>query len=164
MSAQLPLFDAVECDIVDLLEHMGDELPEREQWPERLHELWTVTVAALRRREPDLQRCELLARDVVIAIGDYLGGRNWIIPRGDALRTALRDAEIYRVSRRGNAQQLATDLGLHITQLHRIIRQQHRLHQRKMQGRLFGDEGLPPLAPSGAVSRARPGTKSNGTP
>ncbi|WP_428986688.1 Mor transcription activator family protein [Stenotrophomonas lactitubi] len=61
------------------------------------------------------------------------------LPSGVRLRNALRDAEIYRLAKRGNITELAQRHGLTEVAVYRIIREQRELHLSKVQGRLeFG--------------------------
>ena len=134
------MFDPTKADVADLLSHMGDTIPDAGEWPKRLHDLFEVVEAALKRREKADEHRRLLARDVAMAIGEYLGGRQFYIPSGDSLRLAIRDREIYHAAKRGNVEQLAQAHDLHVVHVYRILREQHALHLRKIQGRLF-EEG-----------------------
>jgi len=81
-----------------------------------------------------------LASQAVRAIAEFRGGRQFYLPRGDTLVTALRDAEIYHRANRSNIETLAAEYGLTVSQIYRIGRQQRALHLRKVQGRLFDDD------------------------
>lgn len=122
----------------DSLEQAGvDDVPE-ERWAQTLVHMVQVTEACLRRSR--VQEPEAVARAVVLELANYFGARQWYLPRGDRLRIALRDAEIYRRAKRGNIEALALEYGLNVIQVYRIVRQQKALHIAKIQGRLF-EEG-----------------------
>lgn len=125
---------------LELLQAGADEVPE-DRWAPTLARLVEVLCSRYERMgfaDPELTR---LANTTVIEIAHYFGGRMLYLPRGDRLRLALRDAEIYRRARRGNVQALAQEFELTDIQVWRIVRQQRRLHLDKIQGKLWKDEG-----------------------
>lgn len=123
----------------DSLEQAGvDDVPE-ERWAQTLVHMVQVTEACLRRSR--VQEPEAVARAVVLELANYFGARQWYLPRGDRLRIALRDAEIYRRAKRGNIPQLAQEYGLTDIHVWRIVRDQRALHIQKIQGRLFEEDG-----------------------
>ena len=81
-----------------------------------------------------------LALSAVMALAEYFGGRMWYLPRGDKLRHAVRDIEIFRKAGKVPVRDLAEAYELSETQIYRIIRQQHDLHLSRIQGRLFEDQ------------------------
>ena len=117
-----------------------DDVPD-EMWAQGLVDMVRVVEAVYLRQGIDEDRAFALARDGVMGLAEYHGARMWYLPRGDRLRLALRDAEIFRKAKRGNIRQLASDHGISEPQLYRIIRQQTALHLSKIQGRLFDDQG-----------------------
>ncbi len=135
---QPALFDALTCDALDLIDRLGDEV-DGLKWPERLHTLYELIRQMNLRAGMTEQKAALDARDRCIVIGDYLGGRAYNIPRGDALRLALRDKQIWLDSRGNNHEALARQHDLDVTHLYRILRQQKALYQSKLQGRLFDE-------------------------
>lgn len=112
------------------------------KWAQGLVQLIEVQEATFQRLGVDEAEAFRLARAATLAIAEFHGGRQWYLPRGDDLATALRDAEIYRRARRGNIQELAREYGLTDQHVWRVVRQQRALHLRKIQGDLFneGDE------------------------
>lgn len=137
MSAQLDMMPMPTADDFDRLGGQGDELDDR--WPQTLVDMIRVQEAVYLRLGKTEDEAFALARDGVVALAEYFGARMWYLPRGDRLKIAVRDAEIYRLAKRGNIRQLATDHGLSDGQIYRIIGQQQALHLRKIQGRLFED-------------------------
>lgn len=74
-----------------------------------------------------------LASESVMELATHRGGRVEYLPRGDAIRTALKHAEIYRRCNGRNQQALADEFGMNIIQVYRIYRQQRALHVKKVQ-------------------------------
>lgn len=130
------MFDALTCDALDLIEHLGDDV-ELRKWPERLHTLYEVHRQYNLRRGMTPEQASVDARDRCILLGDYIGGRSFILPRGDALRAALRDKLIWLEFSGNNHDELAARYTLHITQVYRILREQRALYRERHQGRLF---------------------------
>lgn len=69
----------------------------------------------------------------VLELAEHRGGKVEYLPRGDALRTALRHAEIYRRGNGKNHDALADEFGISVIQVYRIQKQQHKLHVKKVQ-------------------------------
>lgn len=132
------IFDALTCDAVDLIERLGDDVDTR-KWPDRLHKLFELHRQFNLRRGMSDDLASIDARDRCLLLGDYLGGRVFNLPRGDALRQALRDKLIWREFRGNNHEALAERYGLDVTHVYRILRQQRELYRTKLQGRLFDD-------------------------
>jgi len=132
-----PLFDPRTCDAVDLIEHLGDDVPPEHRWPKTLADLFRVLEAANRRAGMPADRAALDARDRVILIGEYFGGRMVYIPKGDTLRTAALHALIWAEFKGNNQEDLAERFGINIVTIYDILKQQRRLFQRRIQGRLF---------------------------
>lgn len=116
-----------------------DDLPAN-AWEKNLVQMIEVQEAAFVRDGLSEGEAFRLARVGMLALAEFHGARQWYLPRGDRLRTALRDAEIYRRARRGNIQALAAEFQLSDLQVWRIVRQQRKLHLRKIQGQLFEGE------------------------
>lgn len=115
MSGQGAMFDALTCDPVDLLERGGDVLADKSRWPQRLVELYDVLFAYARKAGFD---DEATARDAsarAVLIADDLGGSVVYLPRGDALRKAVRDSEAYRRHDGRNTDALAREYGMTTT-------------------------------------------------
>jgi len=139
MTEQLDMMPAPsEEDLTGLIGRDLDNVPE-DRWAQTLTDMVRVIEARYRRQGRSEDEAFALARDGVMELAEYFGARMWYLPRGDRLRIALRDAEIYRLARRGNVRELADEHDLSEPQVYRIIRQQKRLHLSKIQGRLFED-------------------------
>lgn len=113
-----------------------DALP-KDRWPRDLVAAIEVQEAAFQRLGYSEDDAFKLARAGVLALAEYGGGRQWYLPRGDALVSAMRDAEIYRRAHRGNIASLAAEFKLTERHVWRVCRQQYALHIRKIQLPLF---------------------------
>jgi Mor family transcriptional regulator len=134
---QPELFDALTCDPLELIERGGEALTDTSRWPQRLQELFDIELRYSRRTmEPDAAAADAGARTVLLA--DYLGGSAIYLPRGDALRKAVRDAMIYaRFTRTANVDALAREFGVTTPHLYEIVAREKRRQLAKRQGRLF---------------------------
>jgi Mor family transcriptional regulator len=111
-----------------------------DKWARNLVEMIEVIEARHVRDGLSQAQAFRLARNAVLEVAEHQGGRQFYLPRGDTLRTALRDAEIFRKVNRSNIEELAREHGLTVSQIYRINRQQRALHVRRVQGRLFDQE------------------------
>lgn len=108
---------------------------DRGRWPLRLLELTDICEAVIHRHPGAVQR--ELAERLVMEIANYLGGRPVYLPRGDALKRALRDRRIWRDSGKVSPDDLATREGLCMQQVYKIIGEMRALEKRRRQPGLF---------------------------
>ena len=118
----------------DLIERGAEDLPE-DRWAPMLASMVAVLTTTYRRLGLEDEKAAKLAIAGVLAQAEYVGGRMFYLPRGERLRLALRDAEIFHRARSGNIQALAAEFGVTDIQVYRICRQQKKLHLAKVQGR-----------------------------
>ncbi|CAD7351602.1 transcriptional regulator [Xanthomonas arboricola] len=124
-----------------LIERGTVDVPE-DRWAPMLASMVAVLESTYRRLGLGDAQAAKLATAGVLAQAEYAGGRMLYLPRGDRLRKALRDAEIYHRARRGNIHQLADEYGLTDIHIYRICREQKELHLSKVQGQFkFGQQG-----------------------
>jgi|LNFM01.1.fsa_nt_gb Mor family transcriptional regulator len=136
---QPELFDALTCDPLDLIERGGEALAETSRWPQRLQELFDIELR-YSRRSMDEKSASADAGARTILIADYLGGSSIYLPRGDALRQAVRDAIIYaRYKGQANHDELAREFGMTSIHLYEVIAREKRRQLKRRQGRLFQD-------------------------
>jgi Mor family transcriptional regulator len=119
-----------------LIEHGGEDLPET-KWAPQLAENVRVLEARYVRRGMAPKEAFDLAADSVLVLAEHHGGRMFYLPRGDRLRRALRDAEIFRKCNWRNFDKLAAEYKLSITQIYAIVRQQNKLNLGLIQPGLF---------------------------
>lgn len=107
-------------------------LPSR--WPRVLAQLADVVELQLRGAIPDDVERLTAATRIVVGIAQYQGGRSVYLPRGDALKTALRDREIYHLSTKGwPIPRLMQRYGLTERRLYAVIQEQTRLEIDRLQ-------------------------------
>lgn len=105
----------------------GDLSRQTARWPTALVELLDVVELALKKCERDDANVTQDARAVVIAISFTFGGRPFYLPRGDAFRRAIRDAEIFQRANRNNIPELAREFSLSLQSIYNVIRRQRKL-------------------------------------
>ncbi len=141
------LFDPGELDKLDpekVLAHMSNPVV-LNRWEGTLTEMASIAENKLSQILPDKpDQVPQIARAVVYAICETMGGSVVYIPRGDTLRRALRDAEIFREWREKNvrADELARKFDLSSQAIYDIIARQRVLH-RKQEPDLFGFDDAP---------------------
>jgi Mor family transcriptional regulator len=124
-------------DPLDLIER--DDGVDESQWAPLLADMVRVIEADKVRRGVAQADAFADARNTVLVIAEYFGGRQAYLPKGDRLKTALRDAEIWRKFTGKNARELAAEHGVSEIHMYAILKRQRALHTRKLQGRLFPD-------------------------
>lgn len=131
--------DTDKLDPLKVLAHMEDPTV-MHRWEGTLKEMVEIAEAELReklRDTPDL--VPEIARSVVFAICDTMGGAVFYLPRGDALKKAMRDAAIFREWHDRNIQppELVRRYKLASQTIYDIIARQRALHRRN-EPDLFG--------------------------
>lgn len=131
----------------DTLDLFGDARAERlvddlGRWPAQLTEMTALLQAELEQGglgEPDARR--LACRQICRFVDEY-GGSHPYIPKGDAIRRALRDLRIWgehdgTVDGPRGIRALSREYRLSEVTVYAILRAQRRLHVQRVQGRLF---------------------------
>ncbi|EAO1206252.1 positive regulator of late transcription [Salmonella enterica] len=124
--------------MAQLLAHM-DNIPAPElesRWPRSLVELIDILEAEL-TRQGHTEEPRILARKQALALSHYLGGRQYYIPCGNSMMTALRDDLIYCQFNGRNIEELRRAHKLSQPQIYQIIQRQRQLHTRRRQPDLF---------------------------
>lgn len=142
-AGQPNLFDPMQCDPLELVERGGAAAREMARWPQRLVELFELHRAFNLRRGMDPDRAAVDAAERVVLIAEYLGGRPVYLPRGDAIRRAVRDATIY-ASQGVPVEELARRHGMAVASVYEILEEQRRMFVDRMQGKLFEESGRRP--------------------
>lgn len=107
-------------------------------WPSMLAELVDVLRASFQRRGRSEEEAIAEAQHAALAIGEYLGGRQIYLPRGDRLKEWLRDRAIYLEYRGVNKDELARRYGLTDRRIEQIAAEQRAVYIRRIQPDLFG--------------------------
>ncbi|MFJ3469073.1 Mor transcription activator family protein [Pseudomonas sp. NPDC090201] len=142
------LFDSGELDKLEpgkVLAHMNDAIL-LARWEGTLTEMAGIAESKLREVLPDKpDQVPAIARAVVYAICETMGGAVVYIPRGNVLRRAVRDMEIFREWREKNTRpdELGRKFDLSSQAIYDIIARQRELHRRQ-EPDLFGYENTPP--------------------
>ena len=140
MNEELFPDDIDQLDAKKVLANMQDPAV-LSRWEGSLREMVEIAEAKLLVEiKPGMEAAEL-ARHVVFAICSVMGGKVVYLPRGDALKRALRDAGIYRDWKDNSIPipDLVTKYDLANQTIYDIIRRQRALH-RKNEPDLFGFE------------------------
>lgn len=106
-------------------------------WPSMLAELVDVLRASFRRRGRGEAEAIAEAQHAALAIGEYLGGRQIYLPRGDRLKEWLRDRAIYLEYNGSNKDELARRNGISDRRIEQIAAEQRAVYIRKIQPDLF---------------------------
>lgn len=106
------------------------------RWEGTIKEMVEIAEAKLRGELGDIPSVPSLARHVVFGLCDTLGGSVVYLPRGAALKRAMRDAAIYRDWRDGGEQpvNLVRKYRLANQTIYDIIARQRALHRQAEQG------------------------------
>ncbi|MDF2186166.1 MULTISPECIES: Mor transcription activator family protein [Grimontia] len=118
-----------------LLEHL-DHLPdEHNAWPTILLELHGVLQQRLSKRGIDIPE---LALECVLDIGEYMGGMQVYLPRGDRLRQQIRDMNIWHEFNGTNTKILARRYDVTEKTIYEVCARMRRMEQTRRQPDLFG--------------------------
>jgi Mor family transcriptional regulator len=124
-------------DATDLLERVDEKhLPEG-RWPQMLADFVDVLRAAYQRAGIDPDQTDRLARQGVMALSDYLGGRYFYLAKGENLKQALRDDEIWREFDGQNIAELAQRYSVSERHVYRVLAEQRAMRRKRRQGQLF---------------------------
>lgn len=131
--------DSDKLDPLKVLAHMENPTVMR-RWEGTIKEMVGIAEAELKVRlqdRPDV--VPEIARSVVFAICDTMGGAVVYLPRGDALKKAMRDAAIFQDWHDSNIQppELVRKYKLASPTIYEIIARQRALHRRN-EPDLFG--------------------------
>lgn len=142
MNEELFPDDSDQLDAKKVLASMQDPtvIP---RWEGSLKEMVEIAEAKLLVEMKPTSTAQELARHVVFAICSTMGGGVIYLPRGDALKRAMRDTSIYRDWRDNGIQpmDLVRKYKLANQTIYEIIARQRALHRRN-EPDLFGyDEG-----------------------
>jgi Mor family transcriptional regulator len=137
---QADIFDAMTCDPLDLVERLDQVGATDCAWPQTLADIVAVFAAHRRRQGLSDEAALTDAQELAVLLAEYLGGRRHYLPRGEQLRRALRDQQIYMQMGRMPVSQIAQTHGITETQVYAIHAEQRKLFLRRRQGRLF-EEG-----------------------
>lgn len=103
-------------------------------WEGTLAEMLDIVTAALDRR--GIVDARARAAEIVIDLGGAMGGR--YLPKGDDVRRAVRDAQIWRDYNGRNVTDLAVRYRLTVVRVYQVLAAQRQITRGQRQGDLFG--------------------------
>lgn len=109
----------------ELLEHINDiTIKDHYKWPKDLAALLDIFESALMRYGFKVTEAKKLSHLLLAEEANYCGGRHIYIPKGDRLKTAIRDTELFYDWHEKNIcpNELATKYRLSIQHVYRIIK------------------------------------------
>lgn len=124
--------DALDPALLDHLSHLPEEA---HAWPTILLELHGVILERLKKRGIDAPE---LALETVLDIGEYMGGMQVYLPRGDRLRLQIRDMKIWNEFNGRNVKTLARKYDVTEKTIYEVCAKMRKLEIAKRQPDLFG--------------------------
>lgn len=128
----------------ELLAHL-DEIPAeiKRKWPKDLAALLDIFEATLKRMGFENAEARRIAHALLAEQSVYCGGRHIYIPKGDRLKQAIRDLELWRDwhDHAMVPDVLARKYNISVQHVYRIINEQRAIHLRRVQPELFPDTG-----------------------
>ena len=123
-------------EVIDprVLENLGHMSDENRSWPSLLMELNGVVANTLKLHGIDNSDVSL---QVTLDIGEYIGGVQVYLPRGDKLRQQIRDMKIYEQYKGNNVKYLAHKYRVTDKTIYEIIARIRKLEQQQRQPDLF---------------------------
>jgi Mor family transcriptional regulator len=125
------------CSLMDNLLNTPDSSTARAKWPETLVQMLDGTQATLIRHGMQEEQAEQVALSIIHDHATTFGGCQYYLPKGDELKRAIRDREIYKMAGRVDVAILAQRYNLSMKQIWEIQCNQRALHIRKIQPDLF---------------------------
>jgi Mor family transcriptional regulator len=119
---------------LSVLDHLPEPQREKHGWPSLLLEIREVLGRELAKHNLETQQLSL---QLSLAIGQYLGGAQIYLPRGDALQRFIRDIEIWDAFHGNNTRQLARRYHLSEKAIYEIVARMRQLEQQRRQPDLF---------------------------
>lgn len=124
----------------NLLEHL-DDIPKdiQRKWPKDLAALIDIFEASLKRLGQNEDQAKRIAHTLLAEQANYCGGRYIYIPKGDRLRQAIRDVDLFRDWKDCGIlpDQLAAKYRLSVQRVYQIISEQRAIHLKRLQPDLF---------------------------
>jgi Mor family transcriptional regulator len=135
--SQKQRFDPLGANIDDILAHLDNvDHDDSRAWPQTLANLVDVFTDHFQRRKGHSnEAAHMEARDLIVVLANYFGGRQVYLPRDEKLRLALRDNLIWRDFDGRNFDVLEKRWQLTRQQIYNIIAHQRVLHKKRAQQR-----------------------------
>lgn len=133
MNVQSELFNSDELDI-STFEQLDTQPEEQQNWPALLLEIRGVLSQELKNR--DIEN-EQLSLQLSLALGQYLGGAQFYLPKGDALQRFVRNIEIWDAFKGNNTKQLARQYKVTEKTIYEIVARMRKMELQRHQPTLF---------------------------
>lgn len=134
------LFPIADDELDALLAHHGElDIPEH-AWPGNLLKLVVVLADGWERRGKAEAEAKRLAEEAVLTMAHYIGGTQLYLPTGEDLKTAVRDALIWREYRAKpfNADLVARQIRITPDHARALYKKQCDLYRARVQPSLPG--------------------------
>lgn len=122
----------------DLAEHL-DKVPAevRRKWPKDLAALIDIYASELQHLGVAEAQRDKIALTLLLAQANYGGGRYFYLPKGDRLKAAVRDRQIWQAFNGYNVNELVSQFGLTAQRIYSILNEQRALDVKERQPELF---------------------------
>ncbi|CCN69764.1 Mor transcription activator family protein [Vibrio nigripulchritudo] len=134
MTQQTDMFENMPID-ESVLEHLDFMMEDpKSYWPVLLHEIHTLFDKQLKDSGIDSPDISL---KLALALGEFIGGGQVYLPRGDALQRQIRNMEIFNQFNGRNIKVLAKHHHLSEKAIYEIIADMRKIEHAKRQPSLF---------------------------
>lgn len=106
------------------------------KWPQGLALLYDLLMTEAARTLP-AERAHALTEQQILAVGQWLGGRPFYLPKSDVLKRAIRDRNIWNAFNGRNYDELCRQFNLCDKQVRNIIDEQRKLSLTEVQPSLL---------------------------
>lgn len=123
----------------DLAEHL-DQVPVdlKKKWPEALSAILAIYERELADMKLEPEQARKISLRLVLAQSEYGGGRYFYLPRGDKLKQAVRDYNVFTAWVNGaSIDSLAIRYNLTVQRIYSIVGEQRTLDIQRRQPELF---------------------------
>jgi Mor family transcriptional regulator len=128
----------IDAENNDIFGHIDSALLDhKHRWPRELVELYDISKAEIIRAGYADDEAGAIAARVMIALSFRSGGRGFYLPKGDTIKQAIRDKQLYDAFNGKNIPALVERYGLSEQQVYKVIAQQKVLQRKKVQPGLF---------------------------
>lgn len=131
------LFDkaSIDADEIAAMTKKLESVPHK--WPLALANILDLLCAFYEKRGDSKVTAGVKAREVVLLLGRYMGGREFYLPSTGNLKRALRDHEIWLRMGKEEPAQLAIEYGITTVRVYQIRAEQQALRMKRAQPELF---------------------------
>ncbi len=122
----------IEKDYNDVLEQLNrGEEGVKSEWTKGLAMLYDTCKSAMVRAGYSIDEATKITNHMIVAFSFLAGGRGYYFPKGDTLKQALRNKQIYDDSFHHNAAELAEKYRLSEIMIYNIIKKQTDIERKR---------------------------------